>query len=273
VPAVPFRDVAYDFSSYGQELWLATPQGATVASLPVDARSGATTYYKEISPILSDNILALTVGKESIRWFGTDRGISAFRNKKWLTNSYQRQYPESLFLDFPITAMASSTDGDSLYVATRGAGVARLYRSKTDAISGASEYAQWGPIELPSDSVYSICIEPDGTQWFGTARGVARHKGYKTLEGWKVFTKKDGLVNDFVTSISTDNSGNIWFGTREGISVYDGNTFRSITSKDGVPAEEIKEIHTDKKGVVWIITETAILNYEKGAITLYPNNK
>jgi len=54
VPAENLKKLAYDFSTYGQELWIATPQGATVASLPVDARSGATTYYTENSTILSE---------------------------------------------------------------------------------------------------------------------------------------------------------------------------------------------------------------------------
>jgi ligand-binding sensor domain-containing protein len=93
------KDFAYDFSSYGPELWVATPQGATVASLPVDAKSGATTYYTDNSTILSDNVFSVAVGKGSLRWFGTDKGISAFRNKKWLTYAYQRKYPAGLFAD------------------------------------------------------------------------------------------------------------------------------------------------------------------------------
>ncbi|MGB8492021.1 MAG: hypothetical protein WCE64_13275, partial [Bacteroidales bacterium] len=41
VTSTDLKDMIYDFSSYGPELWIATPRGATVASLPVDARSGA----------------------------------------------------------------------------------------------------------------------------------------------------------------------------------------------------------------------------------------
>ena len=175
--------------------------------------------------------LPLAVGKGPLRWFGTDKGISAFYNKKWLKNAYQRKYPESNFKDFPINAMATSIDGDSLYVATSGAGVARMFRDKVDAVSGASEYAQWGPIEMPSDNVYSICIMPDGTQWFGTDKGVARHKGYKTLENWTVFNKENGLVDDFVQAIANDKKGNLWFGTKAGVSVFDGINWKSFTTK------------------------------------------
>ncbi|NMC40165.1 MAG: hypothetical protein GYA43_03170, partial [Bacteroidales bacterium] len=100
------KGVVYDFSSYGPELWLATEKGATVVSLPVDARSGATTYYPDNSKLPSENVLAVAVGKKELRWFGTDKGISAFKGRKWLTNSYARKYPDGTFEDFPITSLA-----------------------------------------------------------------------------------------------------------------------------------------------------------------------
>jgi hypothetical protein len=269
VPLSDLKDVAYDFSSYGQELWIATPQGATVATLPVDARTGATTYYTGNTSILSDNVLSVAVGKGSLRWFGTDKGISAFYNKKWLSYAYQRKYPEGMFKDYPITAMATSPDGDSLYVATDGAGVARVFRDKTDAISGASEYAQWGPIEIPSDKVYSICITPDGTQWFGTDMGVARHTGYNTLDNWKVFNKENGLIDNFVQSIAADKNGNIWFGTKSGVSVFDGTAWISYTLKDGLCSNNILCLETDKKGIIWLGTDNGIMSFDNGVFVIY----
>jgi ligand-binding sensor domain-containing protein len=264
VPSEGLKDVAYDFSSYGREIWLATPTGATVASLPVDARTGATTYYSENSTIASDNVLAVAIGKSPLRWFGTDKGVSAFYNRKWLKSAYLRKYPASIFTDYPITAMAATNDGDSVYVATEGAGVARLYRDKADAISGASEYAQWGPIDLPSDKVYCICIAPDGTQWFGTDMGAARHKGYKTLEGWTVFNKEKGLADNFVQAMTIDTEGNVWFGTKGGISVLKGTEWRSFTAKDGLLSNNILSLCTDRKGTVWIGTDSGVMSYSNG---------
>jgi ligand-binding sensor domain-containing protein len=258
------KDVAYDFSSYGKELWLATPTGATVASIPVDARSGATTYHTENTTILSDNVLAVAIGKDPLRWFGTDKGVSAFYKRQWLKANYLRKYPESIFNDYPITAMAATSDGDSLYVATAGAGVARLYRDKTDAISGASEYAQWGPIEIPSDNVYSICIAQDGTQWFGTDMGAARHKGYVTMQGWTVFNKEKGLVDNFVRAITIDNEGSVWFGTKGGISVLKGTEMNSFTTKDGLAGNNILCLGTDREGTIWIGTDNCVMSYSQG---------
>lgn len=267
VPSKDLGDMAFDISSYGKELWLASPLGATVVTLPVNTRSGVTTYYKGNSKILSDTVVAVAVGKGALRWFGTNRGVSAFLNNKWLDYSYQKQYPESLFQDFPITAMATTTGGDSLYVATKGAGVARVFKDKVDAISGASEYAIWGPIEMPSDNVYSICITPDGTQWFGTDLGIARHIGDQTLENWTIFTTDDGLVDNFVQCITYDNEGSIWFGTKGGISVLKGEEWRSITTENGLMSNNIQCITIDKQGIIWCGTNTGVISINNGLIT------
>jgi hypothetical protein len=269
VPTENLKDLAFDISSYGRELWIATPQGATVATLPVDARSGATTYYSENSTISSDNVLSVAIGKSPLRWFGTDKGISAFYNKKWLKNAYQRKYPEGMFKDFPITAMAASPDGDSLYVATDGAGVSRLFRNDVDGISGASEYAQWGPINMPSDRVYSICITPDGTQWFGTDLGVARHTGYNTLNNWTVFDTKNGLVNNYVQAIAVDKKGKLWFGTKGGVSAFDGSSWTSYSDSNGLNSNNVLCITVDKEGVVWLGTDKGVTSINNGKLTNY----
>ena len=269
VASAGLKSVVYDFSSYGPELWIGTPQGATVASLPVDARSGATTYYLDNSKIVSENVLAVAVGKKELRWFGTDKGISAFKGRKWLTNSYARKYPEGSFQDYPITSMATSIDGDSLYVGTLGGGVLRVFRNDVDAVSGASEYAAWGPILMPSDSVYSIHISTDGTQWFGTNRGVAKHTGYKTLEGWIVLTSSDGLADDLVQAINSDSKGNIYFGTRNGLSVFNGIKWTIYKIEDGLAANNILSIAVDKQDVVWLGTDNGVTRFKNGKFTIY----
>jgi ligand-binding sensor domain-containing protein len=269
VAATGLKSMVYDFSSYGPELWIATQQGATVATTPVDARSGATTYYADNSKILSENVLAVAVGKKELRWFGTDKGISAFKSKNWLTNSYSRIIPEGTFQDYPITSMATSIDGDSLYIGTLGGGVQRVFRNDVDGISGASEYAAWGPILMPSDTIYSVHITAEGTQWIGTRRGVARHTGYKTLEGWTIFTTEDGLADDFVQAIGSDSRGNIYFGTRKGLSVFDGTKWTPYKLEDGLASNNILTITVDKKDCVWLGTDNGVSSFKAGKFTSY----
>jgi len=257
VPTQNLKDIAFEHNPHGSELWITSPNGATVASLPIDGRTGATTYQTENTSILSKNVVRVAIGKSLLRWFGTDKGVSAFRNNKWLSPSYDEIYPESMFGEFAITSMATNHTGDSLYVGTEGAGIARVY-TNVDGISGASSYAQWGPIILPSDKIYSIFVAYDGTQWFGTDQGIARHTGNKTLEGWTAFTTGDGLVNNFVQAITADNNGKLWFGTKGGVSVFDGSAWASFTVDDGLNSNNVLCIAVDHDGVVWLGTDNGV---------------
>jgi ligand-binding sensor domain-containing protein len=269
LPSENLRNFAYEFSSEGPGLWLATPDGIKAAILPVNNKAGIITYNTENTSILSNNILAVVVGKSALRWFGTDKGISAFYNNKWLTESYRAVYNEAMFRNCPVTAMATTPGGDSLYVATKGAGVARLYRDKVDAISGASEYSQWGSIDIPSDYVYSICITPDGTQWFGTDKGAARHTGNITLANWTRFNKENGLADDFVQAIAVDKQGKLWFGTKGGVSIFDGSAWTSLSTKDGLCSNNILCITVDKNGIVWAGTDNGVMSFDNTEIVCY----
>jgi ligand-binding sensor domain-containing protein len=256
------KDIAYRNNPGGPELWVASSNGATVTTLPFDAKSQATSYVAENAALMSNNVVKVVFGKGPLRWFGTDKGIAALSGDKWLTLSYDDTYPPAMFQEFPITSMATNPAGDSLYVGTDGAGVARVYRNDVDGISGASVYAQWGPIIIPSDKVYSIYIAPDGTKWFGTDQGVATHKGDNTLENWTVFTTEEGLANNFVQAITADKKGNLWFGTKGGgISVYDGSKWTSYTTGNGLNSDNILCLASDNDGAIWIGTDNGVNCY------------
>jgi len=271
IPDEHFKHLVYELSGDGPQFWIATSQGAIAASAQRDNEFNYVTSYNTTnSDILSNDVLSIAVGQHQLRWFGTDKGISALSNNKWLTPDYHSLYPQVLFEYYPITTMAATRHGDSLYVGTEGGGVARVFKNNLDAISGASAYAKWGPIEMPSDSVYSICITKDGTQWIGTNRGVARHIGNNTIENWTVFNTDNGLVDNFVQAIATEPFGkNIWFGTKGGVSVFDGKSWTSYTIKDGLISNNILFIMTDKNGVVYLCTDNGLMTYNFGVLTCY----
>jgi len=269
VESLDIKGIAFEKNSHGEEIWLATPKGTNVASLPIDAVSAATLYNSSNTPLTSNNVLRISVGKSPLRWFGTDKGISAFKTNKWLTPDYEDIYPEFLFQEFPVLSMATDSDGDTLYIGTNGAGVARVFSNEVDGISGASVLAQWGPMILPSDKIYSILIAPDGARWFGTDMGVARHMGQNSLDNWTALTVENGLVNNFVQAIASDKEGKIWFGTKGGISVYDGSVWTSYTEKDGLGSNNILCIIVDNNGVVWMGTDNGVTVFENGKFINY----
>lgn len=268
LPNQDLKGVAYAANPGGPELWIASPNGATMARLPIDDQTDVITYKPENAKILGKDVISIAAG-DSIRWIGTDKGISALMGDKWLDPFYNLHYPERLFKIFPITSMATNLLGDTLYVGTAGAGVARVFRDNVDGISGASVYAQWGPIDLPSDNIQSMFIAPDGTKWFGTIEGIAKHTGNNTLDNWTVYTTDDGLVHDFVQAITGDKNGKIWFGTKGGISVFDGSKWISYTTDDGLASNNILSLATDHDGIVWIGTDIGIISYGDEKFTNY----
>jgi hypothetical protein len=269
IPAKDLKGFTLDVSPSGKELLIATPNGALVASLPINVTSAVSVQSAANSSLLSDNVVSITLGKGPLRWYGTNKGISAFYKNKWLTNSYERKYPGNMFTDFPITAMTTDVTGDTLFVGTDGAGIARLFRNQVDGISGASEYAQWGPIEMPSDKVYSICIASDGTQWIGTDSGVGRHIGYNTLENWTIFNTESGLVDNYVQAIAVDKKGNVWFGTKGGVSLFDGTKWTSYTEKEGLISNNVLSIAIDKTGIVWFGTDKGVSSCNNGSFSSF----
>ncbi|MEN8226472.1 MAG: two-component regulator propeller domain-containing protein [Bacteroidota bacterium] len=269
IPKQGLKSLTYLACPEGPEFWIASPKGATVTRLPIDDQEDAITYSPENAPLKSQDVLGIAAGKDSIRWIGTDKGISALSNDKWLSPDYDTYYTERMFMEYPITSMATNPEGDTLYIGTEGVGVARVYHDELDGISGASVYAQWGPIDLPTDYIQSIYIDPDGTKWFGTEEGVARHTGNNTLDNWTAYTVDDGLVDNFVQAICGDKKGNIWFGTLGGISVFSGSSWTSYTTDNGLASNNILSIATDKNGIVWIGTDAGITSYENEKFISY----
>ena len=263
------RDIVFDAGTEGTGFWIATGSGITSLSAPLGPGSKSSSYNTDNTSLLSNNVLKVVTGKNKITWIGTEKGVSAFTGSKWLEADYYELYPSVIFQEYPITAMATNPAGDSLYVATKGAGVARVFRNEVDGISGASVYAEWGPIIIPSDNVNSVFIEKNGRKWFGTDLGVALHTGDETLENWEVYTTDDGLVNDYVQSITADQKGNLWFGTREGISVFNGTSFTNYTIDNGLCGNDILCLALDKEGVIWIGTDNGVNSFSAGAFKSY----
>ncbi len=263
------RDIAFDAGTEGTGFWIATGSGIASLKAPLESGSPSSSFTTDNAAILSNNVTKVVVGKNNVKWIGTAKGISAYSGTKWLAVSYDDLYPSVIFEEYPITSMATNPAGDSLYVGTKGAGIARVFKNDVDGISGASVYAQWGPIIIPSDNILSVFIEKNGEKWFGTDMGVAKHTGNNTLENWVVYTTAEGLVNDNVQSISADQEGNMWFGTQGGISVFDGNVFTNYTKDNGLNSNNVLCLIVDRNGVIWIGTDDGVNSFSNGKFTSF----
>ena len=267
---IELRDIVFDSTIDDTGFWIASSAG--IASLKsLTEGEGMVLFTTENSTLLSNSGQKIAVGANGTRWFSTDEGVTAYKDGKWFNPTYDDLYPAMLFEAFPITAIVSSPTGDTLMIASAGAGVARIVKSRrdVDAIVGASEYAIWGPIILPSDNIQSAHVTKTGEKWFGTELGIAKHTGDDTLDNWTVWSTDQGLINNFVQAITSDDDGNIWFGTPTGLSMFDGTKFTNYTKENGLSGDNIQCLILDKEGVVWIGTDEGVNSFSNGTLTSY----
>lgn len=259
------NDIGFEKTSSGDELWLATNKGASVLSMPVDAQSGATTYTKSNTqtlfpggePLAGDSVFNVRIDNKNNRWFGTNGGLSVFQGNNWPKINFGYHYSGSFFKENRITGI--DYNGDTVYIATKGGGVARMVAKNVDAITAASPYEiPWSM--LPSQNV--LCVLTDGsTQWYGTDEGLARHKGTHAKLNWESFYVTDGLISNKVQCIGKDLNGRIWIGTPAGVSVLNGTQWKSYTKTDGLVDNNVLSIAFDLDGTVWFGTANGVSAY------------
>ena len=98
----------------------------------------------------------------------------------------------------------------------------------------------------------AILQDREGYLWFGTySSGVSRYDG----QAFKMFTKDDGLADNWIRSIYQDRDGVFWFGSPWGVlSSYDGKTWTGYTADDGLARGNVNSILQDRAGDLWFGT-------------------
>lgn len=263
------NDISVELLSGSDKAWIAEANGLKSFSFPLDAATGIQTYTTSNSSILDNNVISVKALPGSLQWIASAKGISAMKNGSWLDVLYNGKYPVTFFQNYPITCLATSLSGDTVLAGTKGAGVARVYRNELDGISGASEYIAWGPIDMPSDNVYSILVDSKGNQWIGTDKGVALHTGWDTLDGWQVFNTENGLVHNHINQMAEDPIGRIWFATKGGVSVYNNGNWTTWTEDNGLTSNNVLCIVFDAEGNAWLGTDKGLSMYDGMELTKF----
>lgn len=100
------------------------------------------------------------------------------------------------------------------------------------------EFILYPPLQKISNASRFFCI--DGQYlWIATDDGLiqARHDTKQIIKLW---SKIDGLPNNYIYAIQTDHFGNLWLSTNEGISMldYKKGICTNFTEKDGLQSME-----------------------------------
>lgn len=260
----PIHDFALQHTKYyGDELWIATSKGASVAAFGIDGITAATNYTKASFPMLSDSIIAVAVDTLGTRYFASTDGITWFKGNKWGIVTHD-SIPASIPAEPILTLYARN---DSLFIGTQGygmahGGVGRL-QMKVDGISGAS-IIQGPYCGNLNNAVHAIYIDSKARQWFGTEGGLFEHQGqvYKE-EGWlRYFSREQGLCGDTIFAIAESPDHKIWVGTNGGLNVITDDTLYRLTTAGGLPSNTISDIAFDTLGNAWLATNKGLVKVQ-----------
>ncbi|MFC1570098.1 two-component regulator propeller domain-containing protein [bacterium] len=247
------QDIAFEMSSYGPEIWVGTMNGVTI--LDVDGFTFATPYRTDNRPLLSNQINAVAVDSNHVKWFATDMGVSIFDGNNWrdLTQENKKLVHDNVF------CIGVDNECDSLwrYFGTSGRGVSRIYHHDLDGITKASAYDSDWTIMI-SDSILAFHVIHQQKHWIGSTLGVYEHDSTETKRNWNMYTTYEGLVHDVVHAIAEGQDGTMWFGTGGGISHFVNGQFDNYTTSDGLAGNVVYDIAMDHDGSLWFATDGGV---------------
>jgi ligand-binding sensor domain-containing protein len=239
-----------------QKLWLATNDGVLeMIVISFDSLFIKSIFTSSNSGLLSKKVTTTAVDFDTIRWFGTNNGLSSLLDSSWMTYTTQDHLSNNQILSLGMDSLSGWR-----FIGTKGGGVSRIKYDDVDGITSASPYDYtWSG--LLSDSIYAIYIDELGNQWFGTDQGPALHTSYETKKDWVVYTTDHGIVNNFVQTIIKDHKNKLWFGTKGGVSSFDGTTWNNFTVHDGLVNNNVHAIAVDIDGTLWFGTDLGVSHF------------
>ncbi len=216
-------------------------------------------HFTEEDGLSSNQVFAITEGKNGMLWLGTQNGLCQYDGTTFTHVPIPFSDTSGVWLDkvYPILSpnavhsLIQDRKGN-LWIGTGCAGAYRYdgqsftsFQSKIGRKQEDSLYHNWVP---------SITEDSQGNIWFAsmTHGGASKYDG----ETFTHFLIEDGLTDDMVRVVYEDRSGNIWFGfngNREsGLTYYDGESMTSFYEKDGLCSKSIRSIFEDNTGNLWL---------------------
>ena len=223
-------------------IWVGTSQ-AGLAMLDTDRRTFRHYDSHNTPGIGSDNVWSVTSTPDGAIWFGT---ASAGLHRLGRDGRVQRFVPEA---DDPHSlpslevSQLRTTPAGELWIATRD-GAARwngrnFDRVRTDAFA--------------SPVINSIGVQPDGTLWFGTPRGVGvrRPDGRFDAAPFRALGA-DATVLDILVR---DHAGQYWFDTPQGMGIEQNGRLQNVplfsAASQGMVRPSWTSSLEDREGGVW----------------------
>ncbi len=204
--------------------------------------------YDAKDGLAHDNVWSICRGRDGSLWFGTDGGVTQFKDGKFRT----LKRPDGS-VHANVRAVAEDAEG-TLWIGTM-----RSLECVRDGLSTPIDFGgEWFEAKIRA-------LRParDGSMWVGTVRGLTRlHHGQKTK-----YTRAEGLGSDEVRTIVEEPSGDLWVGTLGGgLSRFHNGRFTTLTTTNGLSSNNVWVLDLDPDGVLWIGTEKGINCFKDGRV-------
>ncbi|MEX0314956.1 MAG: two-component regulator propeller domain-containing protein [Allomuricauda sp.] len=173
-------------------------------------------YQTKNSRLFSDKLLRLLFDGSGRLWIGSlERGVQIFdmQRNRFTPFSEMILSEETFSMDHPVKDIFEDGQG-IIWIATEGQGLFR-YDPKSKLINSLTT-----DDGLPSNSIYGVIQDNQGTLWFSTNQGIVSFN--PKAQTVMVFNTSNGLpTNDFesgAAAISID--GELFFGSKKGLIAF-----------------------------------------------------
>ncbi len=209
--------------------------------------------------IASNHIRVIYIDNSGIKWFGTDKGLSAFDGDNWSTYTSEDYLSSNKVSDI---AFQDGGSGSEIWLATENG--ASVLAVELDAITTATTYSGSNS-DIIGNNVLSVGLDVDDNRWFGTTEGISVFSG----QSW-TSTDHAGTLSDYpVVDIGADQEGTTFLGTNgAGIAVmeYKTDALTTVTYYEHpwspVPeTNTITSVYVDTSGNQWYGTHGGVLEH------------
>lgn len=196
----------------------------------------------EKSGLSSNRISDIVCGPNQAMWIATtDGGINVYADQKILhkintSNGLGTNRVNSLMVG----------DDHTIWAGTHGAGLCRI-NPETFVCETI----------LPHITVIDTDQDAQGVLWLGSANGLIR---YTSAQPPEIFSRADGLADDYITCVEVDLDNNVWIGTVNGVSYLERGALPPQL-KPNLPEGRINFIQNDHSGYLWFGTPRGVDRY------------
>jgi ligand-binding sensor domain-containing protein/signal transduction histidine kinase len=216
---------------------------------------GSFTHFSQKDGLPSDSISTVLEGRNGEIWAGTSNGLARFADGKI------QAYRESDGLGANLVRSAFLAADGTLWAGGDGPRISQ---------SNGTRFVARTLTSLPADSgIRAISGSKDGTLWIGTNVGLVRLKDGQE----KLYTTKDGLVDNWILDLFESRDGSLWIGTRAGFSRIRNGELESFRPQDGLSQSTVYSVFEDREGSLWVGTKHGLNQFLDGRGIPYTVNE